>query len=227
MLHEFSLILQDLPGHLALWTAAMGPWIYVILFTIIFCETGLVVTPFLPGDSLLFALGALTAVSSAAGQSGTISADSVLSFKLLSILLLVAAIAGDMTNYTIGRWLGLRLFRNPKSKILNPAHLTKTQNFYAKHGGKTVVIARFLPILRTYAPFVAGVGRMHFPRFAFFSMGGGALWIMSFLTAGHFFGNQPQIKSNFHYVIMAIIVISAAPAVIEFIRMRRAQGSKA
>lgn len=198
----------------------MGPWIYVALFAVIFCETGLVVTPFLPGDSLLFALGALTAVSGAAAESGAIASESALSFGLLAILLVCAAVMGDMVNYSVGRWLGAKIFSNPNSKILNPAHLRRTHDFYEKHGGKTVVMARFLPILRTYAPFVAGVARMRFPYFATFSVSGGALWILTFLTAGHYFGNQPQVKANFQYVILAIIVISALPAAIEFLRLR-------
>ncbi len=198
----------------------MGPWIYVALFAVIFCETGLVVTPFLPGDSLLFALGALTAVSSAAGEAGTIAQESVLNFSLLAGLLILGAIMGDMVNYTIGRWLGMKLFKNPNSKILNPANVNRTHEFYEKHGGKTVVIARFLPILRTYAPFVAGVGRMRFTHFASFSVFGGILWILSFLTLGHYFGNQPIVKANFQYVILAIVVISVIPAVIEVLRVR-------
>lgn len=221
MLTDFSAILHDLPGHLAMWTATLGPWMYVAMFAIIFCETGLVVMPFLPGDSLLFALGALTAVSGAAGESGAIDSDRVLSFQTLALVLFLGAILGDLVNYSIGRWLGLKLFRNPKSKIFNPRHLQRTHEFYAKHGGKTVILARFMPIIRTYAPFVAGIGRMRLVRFAAFSVTGGALWILSFLSAGHFFGNQPQIKSNFHYVILAICVISVLPAVIEFLRSRR------
>lgn len=217
-LSEILAIFHDLPGHLAQWTTMMGPWIYVALFAVIFCETGLVVTPFLPGDSLLFALGALTTVTTAAGEAA-------LSFGLLAVLLIVGAIAGDMVNYAMGRWLGLKLFGNPSSKILNPKHLKRTHDFYEKHGGKTVVIARFLPILRTYAPFVAGAARMRFPYFATFSVFGGVLWILTFLTAGHFFGNQPQVKANFQFVILAIIGISALPAVIEFARLRKMAGA--
>jgi len=217
---ELAAIFHDLPGHLAMWTAMMGPWIYVALFTVIFCETGLVITPFLPGDSLLFALGALTAVSSAAGEAGTIAQESVLSFSLLAGLLILGAIMGDMVNYSIGRWLGMKLFKNPNSKFLNPAHVTRTHEFYERHGGKTVIIARFLPILRTYAPFVAGVGRMRFTHFAGFSVFGGILWILSFLMLGHYFGNQPVVKANFQYVILAIVVISVIPVVIEVLRVR-------
>jgi membrane-associated protein len=222
LLTEISALLHDLPGHLALWVASMGPWVYVLVFAIIFCETGLVVTPFLPGDSLLFALGALTAVSGAASEAGGIAPEKALDFGLLAVLLILGAISGDLLNYSIGRWVGMRLFTNPNSKILNPAHVERTQEFYAKHGGKTVVIARFLPIVRTYAPFVAGLGRMRFAYFATFSVSGGALWILSFLTAGHLFGNQPQIKANFHYLILALLLIPLLPAVFEFVRLKRA-----
>jgi membrane-associated protein len=228
---DLNAILHDLPGHLAIWTNALGPWIYVALFAVIFCETGLVVTPFLPGDSLLFALGALTAVSGAAADAATqaTSADApaILSFQILAVVLPMAAVAGDILNYSIGRWIGMRLFRNPNSKILNPAYVARTHAFYERHGGKTVILARFMPIVRTYAPFVAGVGEMQFVRFASFSVLGGLIWIWSFLSAGHFFGNQPEIKKNFHLVILAILVISVLPAVIELIRVKRqaSQGS--
>lgn len=201
-------ILRDLPGHLALWTSTMGPWIYVLLFAIIFAETGLVVTPFLPGDSLLFALGALTAI------------DGGLDFWTLAILLIAAALLGDTVNYNVGRWLGPRLFNRPNSKILNPAHLKRTQDFYLAYGGKTIVLARFLPILRTYAPFAAGLARLHYPKFFFYSVAGGIVWILSFLTLGHFFANRPEIKANFHYVIVGIIFVSLAPVAIEFYRSR-------
>jgi membrane-associated protein len=208
-------ILRDLPGHLALWTTTMGPWIYVLLFAIIFAETGLVVTPFLPGDSLLFAIGALTAIPNG------------LDFGTLAVTLIAAALIGDTVNYNVGRWLGPKLFNRPNSKILNPAHLKRTQDFYLAYGGKTIVLARFLPILRTYAPFAAGLARLHYPKFLFFSIFGGVIWILSFLTLGHFFANNPEIKANFHYVIVAIIVISLVPVAIEFFRSRRAGRSQA
>lgn len=205
-------IVQDLPGHLAQWTAQMGPWIYVLLFFIIFAETGLIVTPFLPGDSLLFAVGALTAV------------EGGLNLAILMGLLIIAAVLGDAVNYSVGRWLGLKLFKNPNSKVFNPDHLKRTQDFYERHGGKTIILARYLPIIRTYAPFVAGLGRMEYSRFAIYNVIGGVSWILVFLLAGHYFGNLPQVKTNFHYVIGAIIVISALPAVFEFVRARRAPG---
>lgn len=187
----------------------MGPWIYVLLFAIVFAETGLIVTPFLPGDSLLFAVGALTAI------------EGGLSYMMTAVFLIIAAIVGDAVNYSVGRWMGPRLFKNPDSKILNPEHLKRTQVFYTHHGGKTIIIARFLPILRTYAPFVAGLGQMSYSQFAFFNVIGALLWILIFLSLGHFFGNLPSVKSNFQYVILAIIVISALPALFEFWRARR------
>jgi len=215
-------ILHDLPGHLTLWANSMGAWIYVVLFAVVFAETGLIVTPFLPGDSLLFALGALTAM--AGGTRGDmVPASPVLDFKTIAVLLMIAANLGDVVNYSVGRWLGLRLFRDPESKVFNPAYLKRTQAFYEQHGGKTIMIARFLPIIRTYAPFVAGLGHMRFRRFALFSVSGGVLWILLIMGAGHFFGNIPQIKSRFEYVILAICLISVLPAMIEFTRARRAQ----
>jgi membrane-associated protein len=207
---SFLSIMQDLPGHLAMWTAQMGPWVYILLFAIVFAETGLIVLPFLPGDSLLFAVGAMSALGS-------------LHFLTLLLTLIAAAVLGDALNYAIGKWLGLRLFKNPQSRIFNPRHLERTEAFYKRHGGKTIVIARFMPVFRTYAPFVAGLSRMPYRDFFAFNFAGGALWILSFLSLGHFFGNLPQVKNNFHYVIAAIIIISFLPAVIEFIRSRRQQ----
>jgi membrane-associated protein len=217
---EVLAIFHNLPEHLALWTTQMGPWIYVALFAVIFAETGLIVMPILPGDSLLFALGALTAVTNGNGQPA-------LDFRILAISLIIAANLGDALNYTVGRWLGLKLFKNPDSKIFNPAHLARTHAFYERHGGKAIILARFAPIIRTYAPFVAGVGRMQIRRFAAFSVAGGAMWILTFLSAGHFFGNIPEVKSRFQYVIIAIIVISLLPAAIEVLRARRAKDSSA
>lgn len=208
-------ILNDLPTHLALWSSQMGPWLYVLLFAIIFAETGLIVTPILPGDSLLFALGALTAVPGGPDV------------RIVLASLIVAAILGDAVNYGVGRWLGLRLFRNPQSKVFNPSYLERTQKFYETHGGKTIVLARFLPIIRTYAPFVAGLGRMKYSHFALYNVAGAVIWILLFVLAGYYFGNIPQVKTNFHYVIAAIIVVSALPAIIEFVRIRRAGASGA
>lgn len=190
-----------------------GTFSYAILFAIIFCETGLVVTPFLPGDSLLFAIGAL-------------SAKGALDVYAIAFTLMAAAIIGDSTNYWIGRFVGPKVFRSESSRWFNRAHLDRTSAFYAKYGAKTVIIARFMPIIRTFAPFVAGVGRMYYPRFLFFSVLGSFLWIGTFVAAGYLFGNIPVVKRNFTLVIMAIIFISILPALIEAARARR-EGNRA
>ena len=188
-----------------------GPWSYVIFFLVIFCETGLVVTPFLPGDSFLFALGALTTVT-----------DAYLSLPILLGLLFVAAVLGDATNYSIGRAMGAKIFKNKNSKWFNPRHLEQTKKFYDKHGGKTIVLARFLPIARTFAPFVAGLGRMTYKHFSGYNILGAALWVGIFLVAGHWFGNLPSVKRNFHYVIFGIIIVSMLPVVFEYFKAKRA-----
>ena len=195
--------------HLAELTAAYGPWIYGILFLIIFCETGLVVTPFLPGDSLLFVAGA-------------IATQDAMNIHLMVILLIIAAILGDAVNYSIGRFFGVRLFANPDSKIFRRRHLEITQTFYARHGGKTIILARFVPIVRTFAPFVAGMGHMPYRRFAAYNVVGAIAWVTLFSYAGYFFGNLPMVQSNLHYLIVAIIVVSILPGVIEILRHRRA-----
>lgn len=187
----------------------MGLGFYGFLFAIVFCETGLVVTPFLPGDSLLFAVGALAAID-----------QSPLNIGILAIVFFTAALCGDVTNYSIGRHLGPKVFSQETSRLLNRRHLEETRKFYVRHGGKTIVMARFLPILRTFAPFVAGIGHMEFRRFASFSVLGAGLWIIPFLGGGYFLGNVPAVKSRFHIVIIAIVLISATPAVIQFIRAR-------
>jgi membrane-associated protein len=199
--------------HLIEFAASYGLWIYGLLFLIVFLETGVVVTPFLPGDSLLFATGALAA-------AGVIDIVAVLS------LLTAAAIIGDNTNYFIGRAVGPRVFTE-HSRWLKREHLLRTQRFYEKHGGKTVVLARFVPIVRTFAPFVAGVGRMHYPRFLAFDIGGGIFWVWSFGLLGYFFGNQPIIKENFGLAIIGVIFISLVPMFVEVWRMRadRSRGS--
>lgn len=207
-------VFQDLPGHLALWTQSMGPWIYVLLFAIIFAETGLIVTPFLPGDSLLFAVGALTAVEGGLNLTACLA------------LLIVAAILGDAVNYGVGRWFGAKLFTNPNSKVFNPEHLQKTQAFYEKHGGKTIILARYVPIIRTYAPFVAGMGRMSYGKFASYNVIGAITWIVLFIVGGNIFGNLESVKRNFHIVILAILVVSVLPIAIEFIKARRAQAAQ-
>lgn len=181
-------------------------WTYLILFIIIFAETGLVVTPFLPGDSLLFAAGALIG----AGDTG-------LNIYLLAVLLFIAAVLGDLVNYEIGKHYGIKVF-NGKIKFLKKEYLTKTQDFFVKHGGKTIIYARFVPIVRTFAPFVAGVGEMTYKRFASFNVVGGFIWVVLFLFLGYFFGNLEFIQKNFSLVILAIIVISVLPAMVEVFR---------
>jgi membrane-associated protein len=182
-----------------------GAWTYAILFLIIFCETGLVVTPFLPGDSLLFA-------------AGTFAARGSLEPFLLCLMLAIAAIAGDTVNYWIGRYLGPRAQKG--LRFVKKEHLDRTHAFYEKHGGKTIVIARFMPIIRTFAPFVAGVGAMEYGRFLMFNVAGGILWICLFVYAGYYFGNIPVVEENFTLVIMAIILVSILPGIIEYMRHR-------
>lgn len=184
-----------------------GSWLYVILFAIIFAETGLVVTPILPGDSLLFAVGAVAA-----------HPESPLKIGPLAVLLVVAAVLGDAVNYSIGYFIGPKVFSREKSWLLNKKHLVHAQNFYERYGGVTIVLARFVPIVRTFAPFVAGIGKMSYRRFAAYNIAGGAVWILGFLLAGWWFGGLPIVQKQFKYVILAIIVISVMPAVVEFIR---------
>jgi len=184
-----------------------GPWVYAILFLVIFCETGLVVMPFLPGDSLLFIAGA-------------VAAGGGLDPVLLAGLLMLAAILGDSTNYVIGRTAGERLFNNPNSKIFRRDYLEKTHDFYERHGGKTVTMARFLPIFRTFAPFVAGVARMFYPRFFMFSVFGTILWVGGLVTLGYFFGNVPFIKTNLSLLVVGIILLSLVPMIIGVVRSR-------
>ena len=185
-----------------------GVWIYAILFLIVFCETGLIVTPFLPGDSLLFAAGALAAASG-------------LDVHLLAVLLFIAAVLGDSVNYAIGRRSGMRLFRDPQSRIFRRDYLDRTERFYAKHGPKTIVIARFIPIVRTFAPFVAGVGTMPYRIFLFWNVAGAFLWVGRFIYAGYAFGDLPVVRENFTLLILGIIVVSVMPVVIEAIKAWR------
>ncbi|MGB9835185.1 MAG: DedA family protein [Candidatus Saccharicenans sp.] len=185
-----------------------GLWTYLLLFFVIFAETGFVVTPFFPGDSLLFAVGAVAAL----GQLDVIS---------LFFLLSLAAFLGNITNYLIGRRVGPEIFRKENSRFLNKNYLEKTHRFFEKHGGKTIVIARFLPFIRTFAPFVAGIGRMTYWKFLVFSAGGSLLWVALFLFGGYFFGNIPLVKNNFSLVILAIIVISVVPAFVGYLRERK------
>jgi membrane-associated protein len=205
--------LVHLDRHLAALLQQYGTWIYALLFLIVFCETGLVVTPFLPGDSLLFVAGTLWAT---AGMDP----------RVLGITLIAAALCGDNVNYWIGRYLGPKVFRWERSRLFNRAALDYTHAFYEKHGGKTIVIARFVPLVRTFAPFVAGIGRMSYVRFLAFSVGGAVLWVGLLVTAGYLFGNLPLVKNNLTIVIFAIILLSVSPIAIEYLRAR-ARASRA
>lgn len=205
---SFVDIFLHLDKHLNSVITDFGGWTYLILFAIIFCETGLVVTPILPGDSLLFAAGAL-----AAGGS----LDPVWLFLLLS----AAAIAGDALNYAAGRFVGPKVFHRENVRFLNRKQLDRTHQFYEKHGGKTIIFARFIPIIRTFAPFVAGIGSMTYLRFASYNVIGGISWIALFVFGGYYFGNLPVVRQNFTLVIIAIIIISILPGVVEFLRQRR------
>ncbi|MCE2999860.1 MAG: DedA family protein [Betaproteobacteria bacterium] len=199
----------NLDEHLQALVAAYGPWIYLILFLIVFCETGLVVTPFLPGDSLLFVAGAIAAAGG-------------MNVHLMVVLLIIVAILGDAVNYAFGRYVGPRVFSQQQSRWLNPKHLQRAHAFYERHGGKTIIIARFVPIVRTYAPFVAGAASMTYSKFAFYNVTGAILWVVSLGYAGYFFGNLPVIKDNLSLVILGIIILSIMPGVIEILRHRRA-----
>lgn len=195
--------------HLAELVQNYGVWIYGILFLIIFCETGLVVTPFLPGDSLLFVAGTLAALGS-----------SHINVHLMVLLLIGAAIVGDASNYFIGKFFGEKLFGNPDSKIFKQAYLDKTHEFYERHGGKTIIIARFVPIIRTFAPFVAGMGKMTYAHFFSFNVIGGVCWVPIFMYAGYFFGELDFVKHNLSLLIIAIIFVSLLPGVFEIVRQR-------
>lgn len=208
-------IFLHLDKHLAELITNYGMWTYAILFLIIFCETGLVVTPFLPGDSLLFAAGAL------AGLTAEHAGGGVLNPHYLFLLLVVAAILGDTVNYHLGKLLGEKIFK-PNARILKTEHLERTHKFYEKHGGKTIIFARFAPIVRTFAPFVAGVGSMNYAKFLAYNVIGGILWVAGFIYAGYFFGQTPIVKKNFTLVIIAIVIISVLPIAIEFLKARSA-----
>ena len=200
-------ILMHLDTHLDLVIRSYGTWTYGILFLIIFLETGLVVTPFLPGDSLLFAGGTFAALGS-------------LDAKWLVVFLSIAAIAGDTVNYWIGHAVGPKVFTKEKSRFLNKEHLYRTHRFYEKYGGKTIILARFIPIIRTFAPFVAGIGSMTYRRFIIYNVSGGIAWVVMFVLGGYLFGNIPVVKQNFSLVIFAIIFLSILPGIIEFLRHR-------
>jgi len=200
-------ILLHLDRHLDLLIRNYGVWTYAILFLIIFLETGLVVTPFLPGDSLLFAGGTFAALGS-------------LDARWLVISLSIAAIAGDTVNYWIGYTVGPKVFNKQKSRFLNKEHLYRTHRFYEKYGGKTIILARFIPIIRTFAPFVAGIGSMTYRRFILYNISGGIAWVVIFVLGGYLFGNIPVVKQNFSLVIFAIIILSILPGIVEFLRHR-------
>ena len=205
---DFIDIVLHLDKHLDGLVTQFGPWLYVILFLIIFCETGLVVTPFLPGDSLLFAVGALTARPDG------------LNFWLVFVSLIIAAILGDSLNYWIGYFVGPKL-QKKFPRLIKQKHIERTHEFYERYGGKTIIIARFVPIVRTFAPFVAGVGKMQYSRFMMFNVTGGILWIGLLLPAGYWFGNRKIVRENFSLVVLMIIFLSILPAIIEFLRERR------
>ena len=207
-------VFLHLDQHLNTWATTLGPWVYLVLFVVIFCETGLVVTPFLPGDSLLFAIGALVSIP-----------GSPISLPLVMLLLWMAAVLGDAVNYAIGHYLGPRVFSSPRSWLLNPEHVKRTHEFYERHGGKTIFLARFVPIVRTFAPFVAGVGSMRYPKFLAYSVAGGLLWVSICTLAGYFFGNLPFVQKNFSLVVLAIVFVSLLPAIVEIVRVRRGNRS--
>ena len=200
-------ILLHLDKYMDLMIQTMGIWSYVIIFLIIFCETGLVVTPILPGDSLLFAVGTFAAIGS-------------FDITMVLMLLTIAAITGDTVNYWIGNYLGPKVFHYEDSRFFKRKHLERTHQFYEKHGGKTIIIARFIPIIRTFAPFVAGIGSMTYRKFLSYNVVGGFFWIFSLTLAGYFFGNIPVVRENFSLVIVAIVLISVMPGVIEYLRHR-------
>ena len=212
LLAAFIDIILHLDAHLLALTQQYGMWVYAILFLIIYCETGLVITPFLPGDSLLFVAGALCGMGA-------------LQLEWLAPLLVLAAFSGDNTNYWVGRLVGMQLLKRANPKLIKREHLDKTHAFYEKYGGKTVILARFMPIIRTFAPFVAGIGMMRYRLFVLFSALGSVAWIVSLTVAGYLFGNIPAVKNNLTLIIVAIIVISLLPALREFIRHRKTNQS--
>ena len=203
-------VFLHLDQHLNAWAVTLGPWLYAVLFLIVFCETGLVVTPFLPGDSLLFAVGALATLE-----------GSPIELPLAGLLLVTAAVLGDAANYAIGAYLGPAVFTSEHSRLLNRQHLVRTQLFYERHGGKTIFLARFVPIIRTFAPFVAGIGRMRYRYFATYNVTGALAWVVVCMGAGALFGEIPVVKENFELVVLGIIAVSLIPVVTEFVRARR------
>ncbi|MCX5852059.1 MAG: DedA family protein [Deltaproteobacteria bacterium] len=206
---QFVDIFIHLDKNISLVLQTFGVWTYLIVFLIIFCETGFVVTPILPGDSLLFGLG-------------TFAARGDLDVVWLILLLSVAAVGGDTVNYAIGKYVGPRVFTQKDSRVFKKEYLDRTHKFYEKYGGITIIVARFMPIVRTFAPFVAGIGRMSYVRFFLsYNVIGGISWILLFITGGYYFGNLPFVKANFTFVIIAIIIISMLPGIIEYVRHRK------
>lgn len=206
-------VLLHLERYLDVWAVNYGVWMYAILFAIIFAETGLVVTPFLPGDSLLFAVGA-------------IAARGVLSLPVIILLLAVAAVIGDTLNYSVGRYFGDHVLKR-FSRIVKPEYVQKTHDFYEKHGSKMIVLARFVPIIRTLAPFVAGIATMRYREFALYNVIGGIFWISSMTLAGFAFGNLEFVRRNFSVVVLGIVILSVMPMIIEYVRIRRQKGGEA
>ncbi|MEW5709274.1 MAG: DedA family protein [Pseudomonadota bacterium] len=202
-------LLVHLDRHLVWVVENYGVWIYALLFLIVFCETGLVVTPFLPGDSLLFV-------------AGTLAAAGTMDVHLVVLLLVAAAILGDTVNYWVGKAVGPRVFHEENARFFRKEYLDRTHRFYERHGGKTIVIARFVPIIRTFAPFVAGIGTMEYGRFLFYNVTGAVLWVVSLTYAGYYFGNLPWVKANLTLVILGIVLLSISPGIFEYLRQRAA-----
>ena len=213
LLHRASDIFLHLDQHLNDWAGVLGPSLYLVVFAVVFCETGLVVTPFLPGDSLLFAVGTLCSIE-----------GSPISLPLMGGALFLAAVLGDACNYAIGNYLGPVVFTSDRSRLLNRRHLLRTQAFYERHGGKTIFLARFVPIVRTFAPFVAGIGRMRYAQFALWNVSGASVWVVGLMLAGYQFGQIPLVKRHFETVILAIVALSLLPLFVEYVRARRDSG---
>lgn len=214
MIKTFFEILLNLDQYLNFFVQNFGIWTYLVIFAVIFAETGLVIIPFLPGDSLLFALG-------------TLAAKEILNIWWLIILLSAASILGDSINYTIGKYFSDKIINKTFGRFVKKEYLDKTHSFYEKYGGKTIIIARFVPIVRTFAPFVAGIGKMSYSKFIAYNVSGGILWVSSIISAGYFFGNIPVIKNNFTIVVLTIIFISVLPGIIEFLKFKLSKKTSA
>jgi membrane-associated protein len=206
-------IVLHLDVHLADFVAVHGAWVYALLFAIVFSETGLVIWPFLPGDSLLFVTGAIAAAGG-------------MDIAAVVTVLVAAALTGDNVNYAIGRWLGPRVFHYERSRWFNPAHLARAHAFYERHGGKTIILARFIPVVRTYVPFVAGIGSMPYARYIGFCVAGALIWVVSLCSAGYFFGNLEVVKKNLSAVILLIVLVSVSPAAFAWLKSRSVQGHR-